>query len=376
MLPNLSRDRRPTSWTAACAFLPELMLCGAIVLLLLLRLFRVCDRLAPRLGRPGPDAGRPGRRRLPVGRLRRLGRAGSHRPYRRARCSAACSSTTTSPSSCACFLLGFTALMIWLTLLTGIPDREDSADFYCLLLGATLGMMLMASANHLLMVFIGVEMASLPSYALAGFLKGRRQSSEAALKYVVYGGGAVGRHALRHQPAGRQVRHRLPARPGRRLTSRPSSRRHGARPDADPGHAVHPDRHRLQAGGGAVPLLVPRRVRGGVGRGGRLPVGGVQGGGPGAAGPARPRLRRRRSAGRPADGNWMAVLRYLVPALAFFAGRDGDVRQPGRLPADQPQAAAGLLDHRPRRLHDDGPGDADARRRRRRCCSTWSPTCS
>jgi NADH-quinone oxidoreductase subunit N len=32
----------------------------------------------------------------------------------------------------------------------------------------------------------------LPSYALAGFLKGRRQSSEAALKYVVYGGGAAG----------------------------------------------------------------------------------------------------------------------------------------------------------------------------------------
>jgi NADH-quinone oxidoreductase subunit N len=42
------------------------------------------------------------------------------------------------------------------------------------------------------MVFLGIEMASLPSYALAGFLKGRRQSSEAALKYVVYGGGASG----------------------------------------------------------------------------------------------------------------------------------------------------------------------------------------
>jgi NADH-quinone oxidoreductase subunit N len=41
-------------------------------------------------------------------------------------------------------------------------------------------------------VFIAVEMASVPSYALAGFLKGRRQSSEAALKYVVYGGGASG----------------------------------------------------------------------------------------------------------------------------------------------------------------------------------------
>jgi NADH-quinone oxidoreductase subunit N len=90
------------------------------------------------------------------------------------------------------FLLGFTALIIVLSLQTGIPDREDSADFYVLLLGATLGMSLMASSNHLMMVFISIEMASLPSYALAGFLKGRRQSSEAALKYVVYGGGAAG----------------------------------------------------------------------------------------------------------------------------------------------------------------------------------------
>src|SRR5207302_9062628 len=90
------------------------------------------------------------------------------------------------------FLLAFTILVIWLTILTGIPDQEDSADFYSLLLGAVVGMSLMASANHLLMVFIGVEMASLPSYALAGFLKGKRQSSEAALKYVVYGGGASG----------------------------------------------------------------------------------------------------------------------------------------------------------------------------------------
>src|SRR5262249_21787140 len=64
--------------------------------------------------------------------------------------------------------------------------------FHVLLLGATLGMMIMSEANHLLMTYIGVEMASLPSYGLAGFLKGRRQSSEAALKYVVYGGGASG----------------------------------------------------------------------------------------------------------------------------------------------------------------------------------------
>jgi NADH-quinone oxidoreductase subunit N len=91
-----------------------------------------------------------------------------------------------------CILFGFTALVIWLSLTTGIPDREDSPDFFVLLLGAVLGMSIMASAIHLLMLYIGVEMASLPSYALAGYLKGKRQSSEAALKYVVYGGGASG----------------------------------------------------------------------------------------------------------------------------------------------------------------------------------------
>ena len=47
---------------------------------------------------------------------------------------------------------------------------------------------------------------------------------------------------------------------------------------------------------------------------------------------------------------------YLVPTIALFRRADRDVRQPRRLPADQPQAAAGLFDHRPRRLHDDGPG--------------------
>src|SRR4051812_2999675 len=89
-------------------------------------------------------------------------------------------------------VLASALLTVVLTLLTGIPDRDDSADFYALLLGGTLGMMLMASASHLLMIFIAVEMASLPGYALAGFLKGKKTGSEAALKYVVYGAAASG----------------------------------------------------------------------------------------------------------------------------------------------------------------------------------------
>jgi len=90
------------------------------------------------------------------------------------------------------FLLAFLVLFVFMTARTGIPDREDAPDFYTLALGATLGMCLMATANHLLAVFLAVEMASVPSYALSGILKGRRQSSEAALKFAVFGAGAAG----------------------------------------------------------------------------------------------------------------------------------------------------------------------------------------
>ncbi|MGD9721129.1 MAG: NADH-quinone oxidoreductase subunit N [Pirellulales bacterium] len=89
-------------------------------------------------------------------------------------------------------LFFFAVLFTIFTRISGIPDRDAAPDVYSLVLGATLGMCIMASANHMLMVFLGVEMASVPSYALAGILKGRRASSEAALKYAVYGAGTAG----------------------------------------------------------------------------------------------------------------------------------------------------------------------------------------
>jgi NADH-quinone oxidoreductase subunit N len=172
------------------AFAPELLLCAGIVVLLLIRLFRVFDRshlgwiaLVVMLGALGMA-------------WMQWNRSVGYDP-REARETSLDLFTgllvfDNFTIFAKLFLFGFTALVIFLSLLTGIPDREDSADFHVLLLGATLGMSIMASANHLLMVFIGIEMASVPSYALAGFLKGRRESSEAALKYVVYGGGAAG----------------------------------------------------------------------------------------------------------------------------------------------------------------------------------------
>jgi NADH-quinone oxidoreductase subunit N len=89
-------------------------------------------------------------------------------------------------------LLAFAVLFVIFTKLSGIPDREEGPDIYSLVLGATIGMCMMASANHLLTVFLGVEMASVPSYCLAGLMKGRKKASEAALKYSVYGAGAAG----------------------------------------------------------------------------------------------------------------------------------------------------------------------------------------
>ena len=90
------------------------------------------------------------------------------------------------------FLFSFLILFLLLTRMTGIPDVEDGPDIYAMVLGSALGMCLMASVNNLLMVFLAVEMASVPSYALAGLMKGRRKASEAALKYAVYGAGAAG----------------------------------------------------------------------------------------------------------------------------------------------------------------------------------------
>ena len=90
------------------------------------------------------------------------------------------------------FLLFFAALFVIFTQLSGAMVRDDAGDFYTLVLGATVGMSMMAAANHLLMVFLAVEMASVPSYALAGLRRNDRNSSEAAIKYAVYGAGAAG----------------------------------------------------------------------------------------------------------------------------------------------------------------------------------------
>jgi len=62
------------------------------------------------------------------------------------------------------------------------------SELYPLVLAAALGGCLLVSTDHLLMLLLAMEMLSLPSYLMAGWQKQERRSSEAALKYLVYGG--------------------------------------------------------------------------------------------------------------------------------------------------------------------------------------------
>jgi NADH-quinone oxidoreductase subunit N len=69
---------------------------------------------------------------------------------------------------------------------------DESPELYVLLLGALVGMCLMISANHIVIVALGMVMASAPCYLLTGMRRKRPQSSEAALKFAICGAAATG----------------------------------------------------------------------------------------------------------------------------------------------------------------------------------------
>ena len=66
-------------------------------------------------------------------------------------------------------------------------ERPQEGEFFALLMSLTLGMFLLASATHALMVYLSIEFLSVCSYVLTAFKRKDRKSTEAALKYVVYG---------------------------------------------------------------------------------------------------------------------------------------------------------------------------------------------
>ncbi len=68
----------------------------------------------------------------------------------------------------------------------------DRNEFYILLLFSISGMMLMSMAADLILVFMALELLSIPLYVLAGFALPRQDSEEAALKYFLLGAFAGG----------------------------------------------------------------------------------------------------------------------------------------------------------------------------------------
>jgi|Deesub1362A_J573_1020465.scaffolds.fasta_scaffold00004_69 NADH-quinone oxidoreductase subunit N len=66
-------------------------------------------------------------------------------------------------------------------------ERVNFGEYYSLMLFATLGMMIMASAGDLIVLYLGLELMALSTYVLAGFIRYDKKSNEAALKYFLLG---------------------------------------------------------------------------------------------------------------------------------------------------------------------------------------------
>jgi NADH-quinone oxidoreductase subunit N len=98
---------------------------------------------------------------------------------------------------------GFSVFMNMLVLSTGAvaillalnylkQNNLERGEFYTLLLFSIVGMMMMASASDLIVVFLALETLSIPLYVLSGFARPRLDSEESAMKYFLLGAFASG----------------------------------------------------------------------------------------------------------------------------------------------------------------------------------------
>jgi NADH-quinone oxidoreductase subunit N len=91
------------------------------------------------------------------------------------------------------FFKSLTAICAVIILLFSLYSNEVQTtvkrmmEYYSLLVSMTLGMFLMAGATNILMMVLAMELTSLSSYILAGYTKEASDSSEASLKYIIYG---------------------------------------------------------------------------------------------------------------------------------------------------------------------------------------------
>src|SRR2546423_10589982 len=90
--------------------------------------------------------------------------------------------------------LSFTLIFLVVAILTILIatiwiEAEDlpAGEFHSPLLFATCGMMLVASAGDLVIVFLGLEILSIATYVMAGFRRSDRRSNESSLKYFILG---------------------------------------------------------------------------------------------------------------------------------------------------------------------------------------------
>ena len=83
-----------------------------------------------------------------------------------------------------------------LVLLLSIPSRElasvNQGELFALLIAVTVSMMWMANSINLLMIYLALEMVSISSYIMVGYLKAERLSNEASLKYILFGAVSTG----------------------------------------------------------------------------------------------------------------------------------------------------------------------------------------
>ena len=87
-------------------------------------------------------------------------------------------------------------LAAFVSILLALPSRElrgrGLGEFYALLLSVALGTVLLAGASNLLMVYLALELVSVPSFVLVAYDRGDRAGTEAALKYVLVGATSTG----------------------------------------------------------------------------------------------------------------------------------------------------------------------------------------
>ncbi len=93
-----------------------------------------------------------------------------------------------------CKVLVLTGSALAIVLSFGFQERHDMArfEYAILIVFATLGMMMMISANDLISLYVGLELQSLSLYVIAAFQRDDTRSTEAGLKYFVLGAVASG----------------------------------------------------------------------------------------------------------------------------------------------------------------------------------------